>query len=107
MKQRQRHWGQGGVGVDAKWGCLMSPNSPPQRVPLRARSPRGSLQVHRPGVQLMLSGLVCVVVKGWKQMSAPAPGRRRKIKLHLFKEGDQRKCGHLLKIRTVAFPKSR
>ena len=36
-----------------------------------------------------------------------APGRRRKIKLHLFKEGDQRKCGHLLKIRTVAFPKSR
>ena len=75
MKQRHR---QGGVGVNAKWGCLMTPNFPPQRVPLRARSPRGGLQVLRPGVQLMLSGLVCVVVREWKQMSAPTPGRRRK-----------------------------
>lgn len=36
------HRGQGGVGVDSKWGCLVSPNLPPQRVLRRAKTSRGS-----------------------------------------------------------------
>ena len=70
MKQRQMHWGQGGVGVDVKWGCLMSPNSPPQRVPLKARSPRGrwrgfSPRAHRQGSVALRPGL-----RGGQRMEA-------------------------------------
>lgn len=41
MKPRQMQWGQNGVGVDSKWGSLMSLNSPPQQAPLIARSSQG------------------------------------------------------------------
>lgn len=73
-------------------GLSHEPHLPLQRVPLRARSRRGNLQVLRPGVQLMLSGLVCMVARGWTQMSGPLSGQEEEAS---FLHGARAQLPHL------------
>lgn len=76
MKLSQTHWGQGGVGVDAKSGCRMSPTSPHRGCRLERGAGEAAFRFAGQGsVRLMLSGLVCVVARGWTQVSGPLSGQ--------------------------------
>ena len=70
MKQSQTHWGQGGVGVHAKWG------SPHRGCRLERGAGEAAFRfAGRGSVRLMLSGLVCVMARGWMQVSGPLSGQ--------------------------------